>query len=161
MRNKGRSLLVAVILISIVALIIIAGTIVSFIKRAEPQPRDATEAIVKAFEQNQIVALGDVHGLDQERAFLISLIKNPTFAPIVQTIVIETGNARYQQLVDDYLNGKNIDIQELSSVWRDLSVSGMGPTDTMSDADLFQAIRAVNQKLTPSTRLHVYLGDRY
>src|SRR5689334_19862337 len=99
--NKGKTLLLCTILF------IITATVGSFIKSAWPQsrgaiphPMDAVKALVKAFEKNQLVALGDVHGLDQERAFTISLVKNPVFAATVQSIVIETGNAKYQALVD-------------------------------------------------------------
>ncbi|WCF08583.1 copper amine oxidase N-terminal domain-containing protein [Paenibacillus thiaminolyticus] len=125
----------------------------------EPEPVDATEAVLHAFENHQLVALGDVHGLDQERDFIISLVTNPKFTEMVQTIIIETGNARYQDLVDRYINGADVDMEELKKVWRDLSVSGMGPTDTMSNEKLFEAVRAVNQKLPASKKLRIVLGD--
>ncbi|NGP60792.1 hypothetical protein FLT15_21410 [Paenibacillus thiaminolyticus] len=125
----------------------------------EPEPVDATEAILHAFENHQLVALGDVHGLDQERDFIISLVTNPKFTEMVHTIIIETGNARYQDLVDRYINGADVDMEELRKVWRDLSVSGMGPTDTMSNEKLFEAVRAVNQEMPDSKKLRIVLGD--
>ncbi|GHO89452.1 hypothetical protein [Dictyobacter formicarum] len=165
--KKGRKILLCVISFAIIT-VIVTVFIVNSNMSVEPnrvigqdgaRPITATEAILKAFDKHQLVALGDVHGLDQERAFIISLIKNPQFTDIVQTIVIETGNAKYQALVDDYINGKDANKEELSKVWRDLTVSGMGPTDTMSDEELFETVRLVNQKLVPAKRLHIYLGD--
>lgn len=78
---------------------------------------------------------------------------------MVHTIIIETGNARYQDLVDRYINGADVDMEELRKVWRDLSVSGMGPTDTMSNEKLFEAVRAVNQEMPDSKKLRIVLGD--
>jgi hypothetical protein len=161
LRSRVSAMILGVILLTVVAttvvLLFIRSTEPS--KSREPRPVNATEAILKAFEKNQLVALGDIHGLDQQRAFLLSLIKNPKFTDMVQTLVIETGNARYQDVVDRYLNGEDVDMDELRKVWRDLSVSGIGPTDTMSNEELFKTIRSVNQTLAPSKGLHVYLGD--
>jgi len=120
---------------------------------------NAVDAIIDAYKEHQVVAIGDVHGLVEEREFIISLINTPQFYENVKTIVIETGNAKYQDVADDYVNGENIDINELQKIWRDLTSSGIGPTDKMSNQDLFDSVREINAKLPDDERLRIILGD--
>lgn len=61
-----------------------------------PIPLDPTTAILDAFTQHPVVALGEGdHGNRQGLDFRVRLIRDPRFAARVQSIVVETGNAFY------------------------------------------------------------------
>ncbi len=46
------------------------------------------------------------HGAGGTKEFLAVLIREPGFAGTVQDVVIECGNARYQDVVDRYMAGQ-------------------------------------------------------
>ena len=71
-------------------------------------PIETVPAILDAFRLHEVVALGDAHGNQQARTFLKSLVRDPRFASTVNDIVVEFGNARYQSLVDRYVNGADV-----------------------------------------------------
>lgn len=84
----------------------------------EPDPSDAIEGIVKAFDQFPIVALGEAHGLQEEADFIAQLVRHPDFSAKVNDIVVEFGNALYQDVIDRYVAGKEVPLSELRQVWR-------------------------------------------
>src|ERR1041385_730041 len=62
-------------------------------------PIDPIAAIVDACRSYQVVALGEGrHGNEQGHAFRLSLIRDSRFAATVNDIVVEFGDARYQDL---------------------------------------------------------------
>jgi hypothetical protein len=78
---------------------------------ADAMPEEPIAAIVNAFETHQLVALGDPHGNEQVQKFLISLIRDPRFPATVNDIVVEFGNARYQDVADRYVRGDDVPVQ--------------------------------------------------
>ena len=118
-------------------------------------PVEPIGAIVEAFRSNSIVALGDAHGNQQAQAFLKSLIRDARFATVVNDIVIEFGNARYQNLVDRFVRGETVSADSLQLVWRNTTVANEIPVDE----EFFQVVRTVNASLPRERQLRVLLGD--
>ena len=125
----------------------------------DPVPADAATAILAAFDKYPLVALAEAHGLKEQAEFISQLIQDPDFPKKADTIVIEAGNARYQPLIDRYVGGENVSLDELRSVWRDHTCSALGPMDSPNLELLFKTVRTVNQKLPPAQRLRVLAGD--
>src|SRR5687767_13873324 len=73
-------------------------------------PLDPIPAILDAFRSHEIVALGDAHGTAQAQAFLKALVRDARFATTVDDIVVEFGNARYQDLVDRFVAGGQVPV---------------------------------------------------
>jgi hypothetical protein len=67
---------------------------------AEPKPLNATIAVLRAFDNDDIVMFGEAHGCKQEYEWLDELVGAPGFADRVDDIVVEFGNSLYQGLVD-------------------------------------------------------------
>src|SRR5947207_11377825 len=84
-----------------------------------PLPRPAVAAILSSFERYPIVALGEDHRNQQVHDFIVSLVKASGFPNRVNDIVVEFGAARYQELVDRYIAGEAIPLDQLCRVWRD------------------------------------------
>ncbi|MBL8268795.1 ChaN family lipoprotein [Steroidobacter sp.] len=123
-----------------------------------PQPREAVQAILDAFQTHALVALGEYHGNLQTHAFRLSLLRHPAFAATVDTIVVEFGNARYQAIVDKYVAGEAIERDALAKVWQDTGIPH-GVWDVPMYQETYEAIRSINRDLPPHRKLRVLLGD--
>jgi hypothetical protein len=125
----------------------------------EMSPVDGVIGLLGLFDQFPIVALGEMHGLEQEAAFIADLVRHPLFPQKVQAIVVEFGNALFQDAVDRYIAGDAVALRDLRPVWRDFA--GSGPWGFMAPIyeHFFHMVRAVNQALPPERRLRVLLGD--
>ncbi len=93
-------------------------------------PRNAIDGILEAFAEYDVVALGEgPHGNEPGHRFRVSLIRDPRFTARVHDIVVEFGNARYQEVMNRYLAGEDVPRVSLRRVWRTRRFparSGMG-----------------------------------
>src|SRR6185503_11122203 len=125
-----------------------------------PQPLPAMKAIIAIFERFPLVGIADLHGLQQNHDFIANLVRDPDFPNKVNDIVVEFGNAKYQDVIDRYTNGDDVPIAELRQVWRNTIGAGNNPsTDAPIYPRFFATVREVNRKLPPPRRLRVLLGD--
>src|SRR5258706_12564161 len=124
---------------------------------ANPVPHDPVEGIIKLFDSYRLVMLGEMHESRQEWDLIRKLVAAPEFAQRVNDIVMEFGNARYQDVVDRYIAGENVSLEAVQPAWRDL-VGALGPVSPVY-GDFYAAVRAVNQKLPPARRLRILCGD--
>ena len=129
---------------------------------AEPKPAVPVEAIggiVDAFRTHRLVGLGEgPHGNIEGHRFRLSLIRDPRFNATVDDIVVEFGNARYQDLMDRFVRGGAIDDATLRHVWEDTTNVNPG-WERPIYKEFFQAVRAINGALPPDRQLRVLLGD--
>ncbi|MGO9229097.1 MAG: hypothetical protein ACLQKA_07795 [Bryobacteraceae bacterium] len=122
-----------------------------------PAPQDPVQGIVKLFETYRIVMVGEIHECRQEYDLLRKLIVAPEFTERVNDIVLEFGNARYQEVVDRYIGGESVPVEQVQGAWRD-GVGALGPVSPVC-GEFYRAVRAINQKLPKQRRLRVLLGD--
>ena len=125
--------------------------------RRPPSPVNAVDGIIAAFETHPIVALPDAHGSDRAHAFLLSLIRDPRFIRTVDDIVVEFGNARYQEVADRYVRGEDVPYDALRRIWRDHTQPSIS-ADFTHFPDFFRAVRAVNAA-SRDRKVRVLLGD--
>jgi hypothetical protein len=125
----------------------------------DPRPVKAAEAILKAFDKYRVVALGEAHGLQEEHDFIQALIRNPAFAAKVNDIIVECGNALYQDTLDRYVAGQDVPLAEVRPVWRDTTQSAVGLWNARIYEQIFTTVREVNLKLPAAKRLRVLAGD--
>jgi hypothetical protein len=119
-------------------------------------PRPAIAAIVDAFREHRIVGLGDAHGNRLGEAFQRALISDPGFLAVVDDIVVESGNSRYQDLADRFVGGEAVDPAALRRIWLDTTVQHVASPDIPA---LFTAVRALNASRPANRRLRVLLGE--
>ncbi len=122
-----------------------------------PHPMDGFQAIMQAFDNFPIVALGEAHGRQQEADFIADLVRYPGFSNKVNDIVVECGNPLYQGTLDRYIAGESVPPAELRQVWR--NTTGIGAWDSVVYERFFATVRAVNQALPASRRLRVLAAD--
>jgi hypothetical protein len=121
-------------------------------------PVNAIDGVLAAFETHTIVALPDAHGSDQAHAFLLSLIRDPRFVRAVDDIVVEFGNARYQDVADRFVRGEEVRYESLRLIWRNHTQPSISADFTHYE-DFFRVVRAVNAASASEYKLRVLLGD--
>lgn len=129
---------------------------------ANPKPAipvDAVSGVLAAFDFHSVVALGEGnHNNEQGHAFRLALIRDPGFPAVVNDIVVEFGNARYQEIMDRFVSGEEVEYAVLRQVWQ--NTTQCHPIwDVPIYEEFFRAVRAVNTSLPKEKQLRVLLGD--
>jgi erythromycin esterase-like protein len=123
------------------------------------QPIEPVAAILNTFRAYQIVALGEGnHNNEQAHRFRLSLIRNPRFTATVNDIVVEFGNARYQDVMDRFVRGEDVPDHVLHQVWQNTTAHS-AVWDVAIYEEFFRALRAVNASVAKERQLRVLLGD--
>ena len=123
---------------------------------------DAIGSVLAAFETHPIVAITESHWNVEIHEFLRSLASDPRFRKTVDDIVVEFGCASHQGVLDRYIAGEDVSIEELRPVWRDTAVSPQMTWDAPVYARFFETIREVNLAAArdgDEDRLRVLAGD--
>ena len=116
-------------------------------------------AFISAFDQADIVALGEAHQRKLDSELRIALVRNPDFARKVRTIVVEFGSTTEQSTLDRYIRGENISRAQLEQVWKTTTQAANGIWDDPIYADFFAAVRDVNSRLPAAAQVRVFGGD--
>ena len=64
--------------------------------------------LISAFDQVDIVALGEAHVRRADSDLRIALVRHPDFAKKVRSIVVEFGSTTEQSILDRYIRGENV-----------------------------------------------------
>lgn len=117
----------------------------------------ATTAITKAFEQYDVVAIGDYHWNEGTLRYAIELIKSGSLPLTVKNIVVEFGNAKYQYTLDDYINGEDVSQNSLQEVMRG-SLYFMAWMPEIY-REFFTVVRTHNMASARHNRIKVHLAE--
>src|SRR5215468_2130770 len=115
--------------------------------------------LASAFDQADIVALGEAHRRKLDSDLRIAVVRNPDFAKKVQSIVVEFGSTTEQSTLDRYIRGEDVSRAQLEQVWKTTTQAANGIWDDPIYADFFTAVRDVNSKLPADARIRVFGGD--
>jgi len=139
---------------------VVAGTPTGHAQgRRAATPVDAIDAILDAFRSHQVVALGEgPHANEQGHAFRLRLVRDTRFASTVNDIVVESGSARHQVVMDRFVSGEQVPFTALRDVIED-TVTAMPTWDRAIYEEFFRAIRDVNAGLPRERHLRILLGD--
>jgi hypothetical protein len=125
----------------------------------EAVPFQAIPAILDLYKLHQVVGLGEgPHGNLEGHAFRLKLIRDPRFPAIVNDILVESGTARYQDVMDRFIRGEGVRREELRRAWEDTTNPGTNWDKPIYEG-FFTAVRAVNATLPKEKKLRVLLGD--
>jgi hypothetical protein len=126
----------------------------------EAAGRDAiVRTLIAAFDQVDIVALGEAHMRRVDSDLRIALVCHPDFAKKVRSIVVEFGSTTEQSTLDRYIRGENVSEAELKQVWNTTTQAANKFLDSPVYADFFAAVRDVNSRLPADARIRVFGGD--
>lgn len=119
----------------------------------DPQPRDGRQALLAAFDDHRVVALGAPF----VGTFAFDLIADRRFPDKADDIVVECGNPVYQPVLDRYLAGADVPLTEVRRFWRDTAQPSCGFSSFYET--LFPLVRRVNQGLPAAKKLRVLAGE--
>jgi hypothetical protein len=110
-------------------------------------PLEPIAAILDAFRTHDVVALAEGgHGNEQAYTFRLALIRDTRFSAVVNDIVVECGNALYQDVIDRFVRGDEVPNDVLLDVWQNTT----GATEACEAPiyeEFYRAVRAVNSTL--------------
>jgi hypothetical protein len=121
-----------------------------------PAPVEPVAQILAAFRTHNVVTISDPHGNVQVQAFILSLIRDPRFREVVDDIVLETANSRYQDAIDRYVRGEAVPRTILRKAWEDHTVVNSFGAQAQ---ELIEAVRALNRTTNGAGGLRVLAGD--
>lgn len=122
-------------------------------------PLAPVNAVLDALRSNQVVGLGlGAHNNLQGHAFLLSLIRYHEFPGTGTDLVVECGNARYQNTMDRFVAGEDVAFDVLRRTWQDTTQPHTG-CDVPLHEELYRSIRSVNASRPAAQRVRVILGD--
>ena len=125
-----------------------------------PKPLKAVQSILALLDQYPLVALSEAHQLQEEHDFIDTLLHDPRLPYAINAIVVEFGNALYQNIADDFVSGKPVANKDLRQIWRNTVITGGNPVwDAPVYEQFFRNVRAINHSLPPEKHIRVLLGD--
>jgi hypothetical protein len=120
---------------------------------------EPVRSILEALRSHQVVGLGlGAHNNEQGHAFLLSLVRHPEFPASEADLVVECGNALYQDVMDRFISGEEIPDESLRRIWQDTTQPHAG-CDVPIHEELYRTMRSVNAALPAQRRIRVLLGD--
>lgn len=117
----------------------------------------SVETILELYKTNDVVLFSESHGNKEIHDFLELFISYPKTAEVIDDIVVEFGNAMYQNIADRYVLGENISIDSLALIWRNHTVPFTW--DSPLYEKFFKVVRAANMNRSDGKKLRVLLGD--
>jgi len=129
----------------------------SLIPLEQPRLQNASTAMIRLFNTHDMVMFGEVHDGEQEYEWLSKLVKTPGFSDHVDDIVVEFGNALYQETVDRYVAGENIPFDEVQKAWRN-TVGDVLPVSP-EYGWLYKAVREANMEHPGKRGVRLVMGS--
>ena len=118
----------------------------------------AVDAVVEAFDDHAVVAIGEIHGSRAIHTFLQELLGDPRLVGVVHDVAVEFGSARHQATNDRYVLGEAVPKPELELVWTE-TTQRSGVWNSPVYRAFFERIRDLNVDRQPADRIRVLLGD--
>ena len=117
------------------------------------------KALISAYDQADIVALGEAHARKADSDLRIALVRQADFAKKVRIIVIECGSTTEQPTLDRYIRGEPVPRTQLEKVWKTTTQAANGFCDSPIYSDFLAAVRDVNSKLPSNSQIRILGGD--
>lgn len=121
------------------------------------QMEPAVPAMLAAWRDHLVVALGEIHFSRTEHNFIRRLIHDPAFPSTVNDIVVEFGNSRYQPVLDRFIAGEDVAPDSMRMIWR--NTTQLLVWDSPLYEEFLVEVRELNRTLPPRQRLRVLAGD--
>lgn len=130
------------------------------LQTAQPAVMNAEDYILKTYDSVNIIGISEgLHGLENSHAFFTKLFDNSAIQKTVNILIVEFGSIAYQDVLDNYILGKDVDIKELQNVWRESGGNTTGNWDRPMYMRLLTQIRGINLKLTDRNKIRVLAAD--
>jgi hypothetical protein len=119
----------------------------------------SARVLVAAFDQVDVLALGEDHGEQRDSDLRIAIVHHPDFARKVRAIVVEFASTTEQATLDRYIRGEIVPRAQLEQVWKTTTQARFAELDPQFFVAFFDAVREVNARLPATNRIRVLGGD--
>lgn len=121
---------------------------------------NAEDYLIKTFRKCNIIGLGEgVHHLENSHQFFKKVFDNEIIQKTINIVIVEFANANYQDILDRYIFGEEVYIDELRQIWRESTQSIGGFGEAIIYFELLKKIRSVNFTLPANKKIRVLGGD--
>jgi hypothetical protein len=125
----------------------------------ELRPVNGIRAVLNAMDRYPLLGIGDNHMCEQSHVFLRSLVQYRAVQDKINDIVVEFGNALYQDTADRFfLDLGTVDYADIATMWRN-TIGGRVYWDAPVYEQFYRTVRSINEKLPRERRIRVVLGD--
>ena len=118
---------------------------------------DPVSLIASLFDRYDVVGIPENHRSPEVHVFLRQLITDPRIHSRIDDVVVEFGNARYQETADRYIRGDDVAPEDLERIWRDTGQFMVW--DSPLYRQFFEIVRTLNATMPATNRIRVILGD--
>lgn len=128
--------------------------------QTNPKPLNPVHTILELADKYPLIAIGEAHQLQEQHDFIDTLLHNQELPDKINDIVVEFGNALYQDIADSFVAGHAVANKDLQQIWRNTVVTGGNPVwDAPVYEQFFRIVREINRPLPPEKQIRVLLGD--
>jgi hypothetical protein len=120
---------------------------------------DVASSVASAFDSVWVVAIGENHGHAELHDLFVVLLEDARIQAVVDDVVVEFGNALYQDVVDRYTRGETVSADSVRLAWRNTVVSPNPVWDAPMYGRLYEAVRRINGERTDGRAYRLVLGD--
>lgn len=121
---------------------------------------NAEDYIIKTFQKCNIIGLGEgEHHLENSHQFFQKMFDNKVIQKIINIVIVEFANTNYQDILDRYIFGEEVPINELRKIWRESTQSVGRFGEATIYFELLKKIRSVNFTLPLKNKIRVLGGD--
>ena len=118
------------------------------------------EYIYQSFQTHQVIGLGEGgHNLINAHQCIAKILMNEKIIDILDVIILEFLNAKYQNILDKFMLGENVSVSELQKLWRDSSQSPGLFGEASIYLELLKTLRQINIRLPQAKKIRVLAGD--
>ncbi len=121
---------------------------------------NATDYMIETFQHYNIIGLGEgLHGLENSHRFFQMLFDNKKIQSLINFIIVEFANTDYQDIIDKFIFGENVEIQDIRKIWRESTqcIGSFGEAPVY--LNLLKKIRNINLTLPNDKKIRVLGGD--
>ena len=127
---------------------------------ADSAGEDVVEHLQWALTHHPIVLLGEGHHANLEpHQLLRRVVSDPRILDLVDVIVVEFATATHQEVLDAFIRGDDVPVDEVRSAWRDTSTSPAAPWSSPLYRELLETVRTANLERPREDRVRVVAGD--
>lgn len=120
---------------------------------------NAEDYIIEAFKNCNIIGLGEGgHGLENSHEFFRKMFDNKKIQETIDIVIVEFVNADYQNILDKYIFGEEVDANDLRKSLEESTQPGR-QGELSIYFELLKKIRNVNKTLTQNKKIRVLAGD--
>jgi len=121
---------------------------------------NAEDYIIQTFQKCNIIGLGEGdHHLENSHQFFQKMFDNKKIQEMINIVIIEFANINYQDILDRYIFGEEVPLNELRKVWRESTQCTGRFGEAHVYFELLKKIRTVNLSLPEKNKIRVLGGD--